>query len=328
MPADPAPEPVVDLAEARASARRSRDWATADRLKGEIEAAGWKVVDTGTFYDLQRAVPPVVTVDGVARHGSSATVPSRLDDAPVGVASVVMIATDWPDDLARSVRALVGRSPDGTQLVVVANDPSAAQADALRALDAVDPGSPGVVTDVVWTSRRLGYADALNAAIRSCVAPVVVLLDTAIEPQADLVTALVDALEDPSVAVAGPFGLVSADMRRFEPAAETLADVVAIEGVAMAFRRADFAARGPLDAHFEVEAYLDTWWSLVLRDTLDDDPEEREPRLARRVTGIPLARHEPRDWSGIEPAERERRARRNHYRLLKRFATRRDLLVG
>jgi cysteinyl-tRNA synthetase len=41
-----APEAVVELAERRALAREAKDWAEADRLRAEIEAAGWEVRDT------------------------------------------------------------------------------------------------------------------------------------------------------------------------------------------------------------------------------------------------------------------------------------------
>ena len=47
-------------------------------------------------------------------------------------------------------------------------------------------------------------------------------------------------------------------------------DVVAVEGDAMAFRRGDYVARGPLDEHFAFYRNLDIWWSLVLRDQADD----------------------------------------------------------
>ena len=88
------------------------------------------------MYDLERAAPPDVAEGDAVRYGSSASVPSRLDEPPTGVASVVLVATDWPDDLARAVRALAAHSPAGTQLVVVANGPSEAQAAALRGPDA------------------------------------------------------------------------------------------------------------------------------------------------------------------------------------------------
>jgi len=333
VPRDVAPQPVIDLADARAAARRLRDWAAADRLKAEIEAAGWKVIDSGTMYDLERAAAPDVNVDGIDRYGSSATVPSRLDEAPVGTASLVLIASDGPDDLARVIRGVVDHGPDGLQLVVVANAPPAAQASALAAVDAVDPGAPGVVTDVVWTSARLGHAAALNAGIRRTLAPVVVLLDGDIEVTGDLLTPLVAALEDPAVAVAGPFGMVSDDLRRFDPAPDGTTNVDAIDGAVLAFRRADYVTRGPLDERFATAPSLDVWWSLVLRDgAADPDADlDRAPvhRRAVVVPGLPV-RRVGAPGAAAEPDRTEaaaRLAKRNRYRVLKRFAVRRDLLV-
>lgn len=327
MPRDDAPDEITALAAARADARRARDWATADDLLGQITAAGWKVIDSGTMYDLVRAAAPDVADGEVVRYGSSASVPSRLEEAPVGLATVVLVATDWPDDLARAHRTIVEHAPDGTQLVVVANAPSEAQAVALEGLDATDPGAPGIATEVIWTSSRLGWAAALNAGIRRAAAPVVVLLDTSVEPAGDLVSVLASALDDPTVAVAGPFGLVSGDLRRFDAAPDGVADVDAIEGYAMAFRRSDYATRGPLDEHFAFYRNLDIWWSLVLRDQAEDDPDVAAPRRAVRVPVASVARHPHRGWASLPDDERDRLSKKNFYRVLKRFATRRDLLV-
>jgi hypothetical protein len=328
MPRDNAPAEIIALADARASARRSRDWATADDLLAQLELVGWKVIDSGTMYDLERVAPPDVTEGEIVRYGSSLSVPSRLDEAPVGVASVVMVATDWSDDLARTLRALVEHAPDGTQLVVVANAPSKAQADALAGLDAGDPGAPGIVTDVVWTSTRLGWAAALNAGIRRAMAPVVILLDTSVEPAGDLVSELASALRDDTVAVAGPFGLVSDDLRRFADAPDDAVDVDAIEGYALAFRRSDYGARGPLDEHFAFYRNLDIWWSLVLRDQDEEAADDAPPRRAVRVTAVTAARHPHRGWASLPDGERDRLSKKNFYRVLKRFASRRDLLVA
>jgi cysteinyl-tRNA synthetase len=328
MSRDHAPDEITALADARADARRARDWTRADALLTQIAAAGWRVVDSGTMYDLVRAAAPDVADGEVVRYGASTSVPSRIGEAPVGVASVVLVATDWPDDLARAHRALVEHSPHGTQAIVVANAPSEAQAEALGGLDATDPGAPGIVTEVVWTSARFGWAAALNAGIRRAVAPVVVVLDTSVEPAADLVTALVAALEDETVAVAGPFGLVSDDLRRFDAAPDGAADVDAIEGYAMAFRRADYAARGPLDEHFAFYRNLDIWWSLVLRDQAEDADDDAPPRRALRVAAPAVARHPHRGWASVPQQERDRLSKKNFYRVLKRFATRQDLLVA
>ncbi|MEO5965942.1 MAG: glycosyltransferase, partial [Candidatus Limnocylindrales bacterium] len=290
----PAPPDVVALADARSVARRAQDWATADMLKTQIEAAGWRVIDAASLYTLERATPLDVDDGGKVRYGSSGSVPSRLDDEPLGVASVVLVATDWPDDLARAMRALVEHSPDGTQLVIVANAPSAEQAATLDALDALDPGAPGVITDVIWTSTRLGHAAALNAGIRRAAASVVLLLDTSVEPAGDLVSAVATALADETVAVVGPVGVVSGDLRTFTDAPAGVTDVDAIEGYALAFRRADYEARGPLDEHFAFYRNLDIWWSLVLRDQGEDDADDAPPRRALRLTGVPITRHEHR----------------------------------
>ena len=327
MPRESAPPPITALAEARAAARRARDWATADRLKGELEAAGWRVLDAGTLYTLERAYPEDEVVDGEVRYGASRTVPTRLEEAPVGLASVVMVVGEPAPRFGAVVRALVESSPDGTQLVIVANGVTDAGAQPLAELDAADPGAPGIVTEVVRMRVALGYAAALNAGIRRAAAPVVIVMDPSLGPAGDIVSPLVAALDDPGVAVAGPVGLDSRDLRRYTEAAPGARDAVAIDGRLMAFRRSDYVERGPLDEGFLSGAYLDAWWSLVLRDPGEQESEAPSPGRAVCVGGIVA----PGGWPGAGPTvlgdRADPRARRNRYRLLKRFATRRDLLV-
>ena len=134
----------------------------------------------------------------------------------------------------------------------------------------------------------------------------------------DIVSPLVRALDDPSVGVAGGFGIVSADLRRFSDAPS--GDVTAIEAYAIGFRRADAAARGPVDERFRFYRNLDIWWSLVLRD----EGEGSTPRRAVSVP-IPATRHEHRGWTSLGEAERDRLSKRNFYRIIDRFGWRRDL---
>jgi hypothetical protein len=307
------PDRILAAAHERAAARTAKDWSEADRLRGEIEAAGWKVVDRGTDFALQPAHPPTVEDAGAIRYGSSKDVPSRLADAPVGRATLVIVAADWPDDVTRAVSALRRFKPDGTSVVLVADGLS---------LDAA-PGLPSAAEDleIVSTSARLGVGAAWNAGIRRAAAPVVIILDPSVEPTGDIVTPLVDALDDPSVAVAGGFGIASSDLRRFEDA--PAGDVTAIEAYAMAFRRDDAAERGPVDERFRFYRNLDIWWSLVLRDEGEGTP----PRRAV-ATPIPAVRHEHRGWTSVPDDERDRLSRRNFYRIIDRFGSRRDLATG
>jgi hypothetical protein len=304
------PDDVLSLAHERAAARGAQDWAAADRLRAEIEAAGWKIVDRGTDFALEPAHPPTVAEGEVVRYGSSEAVPSRLDTPDVGIATVVVVATDWPADLERALAGVRAHAPEGTSIVVVADAPAPEQ-------DAALP-SDGEGLEVVRTSSRLGTGAAWNVGIRRAIGPVVVILDTSVEPTGDVVGPLVRALDQPMVGVAGGFGIVSADLRKFEDAPP--GDVTAVEGYAIAFRRSDAAARGPIDEHFRFYRNLDIWWSLVLRDEGEGSP----PRRARAVS-IPATRHEHRGWTSVGEAERDRLSKRNFYRIIDRFGHRRDL---
>jgi cysteinyl-tRNA synthetase len=51
---DEAPAEIVELAERRIEARAAREFAEADRLRGEIEAAGWEVRDESGGFRLVR----------------------------------------------------------------------------------------------------------------------------------------------------------------------------------------------------------------------------------------------------------------------------------
>ncbi len=253
--------------------------------------------------------------------------PSRLDEPPAATATVVLIATDRPGDLARTLVALRATAPAGTQVVVVADGPSPEQEASL-----LDPAGPldgaigGAHPEVVWTSQRLGGGGAADCGIRRAAGPVVILLSSRLEPTGDLVTPLVGCLADPTVALAGATGTSSLDL--LHPEVAPPGDVDALDPGCVAFRRADFVERGPLDERFRSEPALAAWWSLVLRDA----GEGRPPRRAIRLAGLPLAtlplagREEAGSAAGRE-ADRDRQERRDRYRLLERFGARPDLLV-
>jgi hypothetical protein len=307
------------LARERASARASGDFDRADLLKARIETAGWRVTDRGTAFRLAPAAPPTIEDVGVVRHGSAGTVPSVLDDPASARFTVLLVADDRPGDLARILDGLRAHAPEGTQVVIVANDPSPAQAERLA------PGSPdlapvaGADPELVWTSTRLGRAIALNAGLRRARGEVVVLAGLSVEVTGDALTPLVDAFAAPSISVAGGFGRAGQDLRNLDEAAGP--DVDVIDARWLAFRRAEIATLGPLDERFVSDRWLDTWWSLVLRAGADPDVP---PRRALRLD-LPLV---SRERSGAEaPArERDRLERRNFYRVLERFRDRPDLL--
>ena len=300
------PAEVRGWAEARAAARQVKDWPEADRLRAEIEAAGWTVVDHGTRYRLAPAHPADAANGETVRYGRSANVPSVLSEPAIGGLTVVLVVASAPADGARAVRSVRGHAPAGTRIVVVV--------DGLD-LDVDD------TDETIHTSVPLGYAAALNCGLRRARGDMVAIIDPSVELTGDALSPLATALDDPTVAVAGPFGIVSDDLRHFRDGPP--GDVDAIEGYLMAFRRDDYAVRGPLDEHFRFYRNLDIWWSLVLRDAGPDAPARR----AIAIDALPLVRHEHRGWTALPDDERDRLSRRNFYRILDRFRDRRDLLV-
>ena len=299
------PDEILNLAHARKRAREGRDWPEADRLRTEIEASGWTIVDRGTDFALAPAHPPDVEDTERVRYGRSASVPSRLDEPASGIATVVLVADEPASDTERALGGLRAHAGDDLQVLV---------ATALPDLDAGD-------AEVVWTSEHLGQAGMLNAAIRRATAPIVVVLDPSVEPTGDVVTPLVRALDDPTVGVAGGWVVISRDVRHFEEAPP--GDGAAIEGYLMAFRRDDYKSRGPLDEKFRFYRNLDLWWSLVLRD----EGQGNVPRRAVAVPDLPAVRHEHRAWESTPAGERERLSKRNFYRIINHFGPRRDLAV-
>ncbi len=92
---------------------------------------------------------------GTCRRGSTS--------APVGSATIVLLATDWPADLARALAGIRRWSPADTSVVVVADGPSDEQA---ADLDALETSTDDLPLEVVWTSERLGHGAALNVGLR------------------------------------------------------------------------------------------------------------------------------------------------------------------
>jgi hypothetical protein len=311
------PQSILDLAHRRSAAREAHDWATADQLRGQIEAAGWRVIDAGTDFRLEPATPPDIEVDGGVMYGRSDAVPSRLTEPDACRVSVILVAPDEPDALDRTIAALDSTAPAGTQVIVVADAPASSSAARLPA--SRPAGEDHLELEVVRTSARLGWGAAWNIGLRRAGGAVAVFMDTAVEATGDVLSPLVAALESAEVAVVGAIGVASRDLVRFEEVHDGPA--VAVDGHLLAFRRADGAGRGPLDEGFRFPRHLDTWWCLTLRD----EGGGTAVRRAVVVGGLPLVVHPARAGGTLADGERERLSRRNFYRFMDSFRGRLDL---
>ncbi len=308
---DEAPPEVENLAERRADARRARDYAAADQLKAEIEAAGWKVADHGTDYRLSPARPRDVEVGGRVRYGASESVPSLLSEPPGSAVTVVLAAGDDPGAVDANLARLSTADVD-VEVVVVADGPSPAVEERLEDWSAS--------AEVVAILPRLSLGGAWNAGLRRAAGKVVVVVGRDNDLTADVET-LAAALADPAVAVAGPIGLVSGDLRRWETSAGP--DVDAVDAHAIAFRRSDAVVRGPLDERLATPRLLAAWWSLALRDEGRGEPARRAVVAGAGPAEADRVDEKPDEEQRSAP---DRAERRDRYRLIDRFGTRYDLL--
>jgi hypothetical protein len=295
----------------------------ADRLRAQIEASGWRVTDRGPDFALLPAHPPDIVERDRRRHGSSASVPSRLSEPPTTLATVAFCAVDVDvGPVLEAVRTYL--APD-VQVVVVADDPSPEVAASLEAHGDAHPG-----LEVSWTSARLGPAAALNIAMRRSAGEIVIVLGPGALPAGDLVGPLAEVLRAPDVGVAGLDGLQGPDVRHLRPAPP--GDVVALDGRCLATRRDLAAARGAVDERLATWPMLAIWWSLLLRDQGVGRPPLRGiavaglPIQSGPTEGRPTERRGTAESGGPPADDPKRPGRRDRYRLLDRFGDRPDLL--
>lgn len=295
------PDEVRRLLADRSAAREARDWARADALRDELVALGWEVQDT----DAGSTARPVLA----ARVDEPAA--SALDQPAIVDASVQVAAEDHPDDFARFLRGLAAHPPSASwELVVVADGPSY-EVDELLSRAHVP-----ITPRVLGHPERLGWADARTMGLRHSLGEVTILVDTSLEPTGDFVAPLLAAFEDPSVGIAGGWGLTSANARQFEEAPP--GEVDAIEAYCVAMRRDALRAVGGFDRRYRFYRNADLDLSFAVRDA---------GWRAVRTAPLPLERHEHRGWASLPDAERDRLSKRNFYRFLDRWGDRHDLLL-
>ncbi len=294
-----APAELRALAERRAAARVARDFQTADALREEIAAADWMVVDEPTGWRLEPAIQePRLRLP-------ASEVGSVLDEDPSYDVTLQWVVEGWPQDVRRAIEGFRATAP-GRRLQFVVADVTGG-----------DPAGWGPDVEVIPLSEGTGWAAARNAGLRRSLGRVVLVLDGSIEPTGDVLGPLEATLDDPSVGVCGPFGIVTHDLREFDAAPDP-GECDAIEGYLMAFRREVLTLAGPFDERFRWYRTADIDWSFRVRDA----------SLRALVVPVPVTKHQHRMWFETPPTQRASWSKRNFYRFLDRWRDRWDLVLS
>ncbi len=302
---DEAPSEIVRLAEERAAVRAAKDFASADVLRERISEAGWTVVDEPGGWRLEPSAAPPEPAEGGLRRLRPEEVLSVLDEPITSDVSVHWLVEGWPEDVERAITAFRANAGGrGVQFVV---------AD----LTGQDPRRWGDDVEVVSLVDGTGWGAARNAGLRRSTGRVVYVMDGSVEPAGDVFGPLQAALEDPTVGLCGPFGIVTKDLREFDEAPGP-GDCDAIEGYLMAMRRETLDVAGLFDEKFKWYRTADIEYSFRVKDR----------GLRAVVVPVPVERHEHRMWFATPPEERARWSKRNYYRFLEKFRDRWDLCVA
>ncbi|MCH7836060.1 MAG: cysteine--tRNA ligase [Chloroflexi bacterium] len=311
---DRPPEPPVEIQEMvseRARLRRARDYPPADEIRGRLIAQDFEVRDmrSGTVI-----VPVPEWARGQEAISASGDVESLLAGPPELDFTVGVVARQGCAELERclsSVQRWLGHRR--AEVIVVDNG---FEDECGRQLDEVAVADPQV--RVFHADHFLGSAAGRNVCLRQARGRYVLLIDTSVEVTGDIFSRLEPLLDDPTVGVAGRWGVVTHDIRNFDEA-KAAGDVDAVEGYLMAFRRDILQEIGLLDEKFRFYRHLDLDFSFALRS-----------RGYRAVvdTELPLVRHRHVDWEETPPEERERLSKRNFYRFLHKWGDRRDLILS
>ena len=299
--AEAAPHDVTALAERRAAAREAGDFATADQLRDRIAEAGWRVVDDPGGWQLTPVRPADALLRGSLR---AADVISVLPEPATADVSVHWVVEGWPEDVVRGIASFRSHEGGGRVHHVVA-DVTGAGANAF-----------GPEVEVVSLEPRTGWGAACNAGLKRARGATVIVMDGSIEVTGDVFTPVLTALADPAVGLAGPFGIVTHDLRQFEDTTGP-GDCDAIEGYFMAMRREVLTSVGLFDEKFRWYRTADIEFSFRVKDH----------GLRTVVVPVPVTKHPHRMWFETEPAERAKWSKRNFYRFLDRWRDRWDLVL-
>src|SRR5260370_13184473 len=226
----------------RVRLRMDKDLEAADAIRDRLRTGGWDVVDSAKGSELKALKAPPSTA---------------LALAPREV-TLLTVVHGWKPDAERWLLSVFTHCKTDFEALIVDNS--------------------GDTRIAVWLESRaaerfrsirleppLGFAASVNAGIEAAAGEVVILFDSGVDLTGDAVSPLIEALADPSVVVAGPYGLRGQGTPQ-EFAASTGPEVDAIERYCMAFRRADAQALGGFDPRFQFYRIADIEFSFRLRD--------------------------------------------------------------
>jgi cysteinyl-tRNA synthetase len=314
------PTQIAGLVRTRAELRLHKDYPHADALRQNINAAGYAVRDTA----LGTLVLPRRPEDEFVILSSSTDAPDHTKAPDQFEFSVNLLAHNSREDLERCIESIC-RYADARsiELAIVDNGSTDDTLSYLQQLarqgDLTTPQGQRIGLQVLFADHNMGFAAGRNAAMRASRGHFIVLMDTSIEVKGDIWQPLASILADSSIGVAGPYGLVTDDLREFRE--DVGPDVDAIEGYLMAFRRELLPEVGWIDEKFRFYRLMDIHFSFFFKTS--GYRVVTAPEVASR-----LEKHPHREWYSLSEEEQATKSKKNYDIFRDRWHHGQSLLVA
>jgi len=303
------PAEILALSHERDLLRRRGRYDRADRLKREIEEAGYAIRDNPRGAHL--VILPSIETDGKL-YRTVSQFPSHLDEADLCTFSVNILAQHNVEQTRRCVESVFRFAGDASIEVILVDNASQ---------DGIDLWAEVFKRDeprlrFLRASRMMGAAEARNIGLKRSRGRYILLLDSNVELTGDIFAPLEKTFKDHKVGLTGLRGLRTDDLRHFKESEQIEVEVV--DGLCMAFRRTLLKQVGLFDERYRFPQYMDIDFSFAVRET---------GAQAVRTPYLPIMCHPEQLDSGISDAECTRLTKRNFYRYLQKWGDRDDLLL-
>ena len=308
------PENVCASASVRDALRKAANYPRADEIRERINSSGYLVKDTHIGTMLRPMTPREKAVERWPAVSSSREVESLLDAPDAAEFSFVVLANDHMEDAKRCVDSVLKwASDDPFEIIIVDNGSTDGAAEWAEELSKDDLRVRAIHCDHI-----LGDGAAKNIGLKQSRGAIVLILDTSVEVLGNVTSPLKALLDQPSVGMAGAWGVTSPDLRNFNEDG-AVGEVDAMQGYCIALKRETLNVTGLMRENFRFYRNLDVDFSFQFKD--------KGYKIVADDT-LPLARHQHRQWEALGEAERDELSQKNFRRFLKKWGHRTDLLAA
>ena len=245
--------PQEGVGEAQIARLKQAKFQEADGIRQELLEAGYVVEDARGATRVRPRARWEAHEDAVGTISSAAEVRSNLNVPDTVDFTIGLVFRNYIEDVGRCVQsALRWAGERSVELVAVDNASTDETGLWLEAISKKDTR-----IQVTHVDHPLGAAASRNLVLKLSRGKTVVLLEPGVEVRGEYLEELDRLLSDDNVAVAGPFGLRSGDLREFDETGRAGGDVVALQSGCIALRRAIIREVGMMRESFRVPDSLD-----------------------------------------------------------------------